>query len=213
MSNNFKPLDIDSWVRKDHFNFYKNFDDPFYGVTTNVDVTIAKDFCVKNDISFFSWYLHKCLCAVNEVESLRYRINENGEVLVHNTIDASSTINRPDGTFGFSYIEFNSSFDVFKENVQKEIDQVQNSKGLIPTNGNVNTIHFSALPWIHFTSLSHAMHSEFKDSIPKISVGKVLQQNDQLVMPVSIHVHHALVDGSDLGKFYDYFQNHLNKTN
>lgn len=213
MSNDYKQLDIDSWVRKDHFNFYKNFDDPFYGVTANVDVTIAKNFCRENNVSFFSWYLHKCLCAVNEVESLKYRMTKSQEVFVHNSVGASATINRPDGTFGFSYIEFDESFTAFNKNTQNEVNRVQNSTGLVPTNGNVSTVHFSALPWIHFTSLSHAMHSEFKDSIPKISVGKVLQQNDQLVMPVSIHVHHALVDGSNLGKFYDYFQNHLNKTN
>jgi chloramphenicol O-acetyltransferase len=27
-------------------------------------------------------------------------------------------------------------------------------------------------------------------------------------MPISIHVHHGLMDGSHLGQFVDYFQNH-----
>jgi len=56
------------------------------------------------------------------------------------------------------------------------------------------------------------MHREFKDSVPKISFGKVIPIDNQMLMPVSIHVHHALVDGSDIGKFYERFQNHLYKT-
>ncbi|NER17635.1 CatA-like O-acetyltransferase [Spongiivirga citrea] len=207
-----KKLNIDTWVRKDHFNFYKDFDKPFYGLTANVDVKIAREFCDATKNSFFIWYLHKCFTAVNEIESLKYRIDDEGEVSIHEKIGASATINRPNGTFGFSYIDYDSDFDVFQANTQQEIDRVQNSEGLVPSNGNIGTIHFSAIPWVHFTSLSHAMHSGFKDSIPKISVGKIQERDNQLLMPVSIHVHHALVDGSDIGTFYQRFQNHLNKT-
>ncbi len=207
-----KKLHIDSWARKDHFNFYKNFDSPFYGLTANVDVTIAKRYCQTNEISFFIWYLHKCLLAVNDVTSLKYRISGQDEVSIHQSVGASSTINRPDGTFGFSYIQFDDDFKIFQSNAQQEIERVQNSVGLVPSNGNVGTVHFSAIPWVHFTSISHAMHSDFKDSIPKISVGKVEERDHKLLMPLSIHVHHALVDGSDIGKFYERVQNHLNKT-
>ena len=34
-----KILDIENWNRKEHFLFFKNFDDPFFGVTADVDFT------------------------------------------------------------------------------------------------------------------------------------------------------------------------------
>jgi len=55
MSSVVSKLDIENWARKDHFNFYKNFDDPYYGLTANVDVKVAKDFCSSQDIPFFIW--------------------------------------------------------------------------------------------------------------------------------------------------------------
>ena len=36
-----KLVDINSWNRKDHYNFFKNFDEPFYGIVANVDSTFA----------------------------------------------------------------------------------------------------------------------------------------------------------------------------
>jgi chloramphenicol O-acetyltransferase type A len=32
-------------------------------------------------------------------------------------------------------------------------------------------------------------------------------------MPISIHVHHGLMDGSHLGQFVDYFQEIMNQKN
>jgi chloramphenicol O-acetyltransferase type A len=66
------------------------------------------------------------------------------------------------------------------------------------------------LPWLNFTSLSHARAFSFKDCIPKISFGKMTEQNGVKTMPVSIHVHHAIADGSDVGLFVEKFQEILN---
>jgi chloramphenicol O-acetyltransferase type A len=35
------------------------------------------------------------------------------------------------------------------------------------------------------------------------------EQNGQLQMPVSIHVHHALMDGYHVGQFIDQFQKRM----
>jgi chloramphenicol O-acetyltransferase type A len=73
-------------------------------------------------------------------------------------------------------------------------------------------IHFSAIPWLDFTSLSHARSYTFPDSCPKISFGKMkINENGKRTMPMSIHVHHGLVDGLHLGQFVDYFQEIMNQ--
>jgi chloramphenicol O-acetyltransferase type A len=48
------------------------------------------------------------------------------------------------------------------------------------------------------------------DSCPKISFGKMTNHNGKRTMPVSIHVHHALVDGLHLGQYIDCLQGLLN---
>lgn len=75
-----------------------------------------------------------------------------------------------------------------------------------------NIIHFSALPWLHFTSVSHARNYNFQDSCPKISVGKIITHDDEKkIMPVSLHVHHALMDGYHAGLFFEKLHEMLDK--
>lgn len=200
-----KTIDIDTWTRKDHFNFFKQFEEPFFGVTVNVDCTNAYAKAKEEGVSFFLYYLHKALAAANSIEAFRYRIG-GSEVLLYDKVNASPTINRPDGTFGFSYIDYYPDFAEFTNEAQKEIERVQNSTGLIPAVSGENVIHFSSLPWVNFTSLSHARSFSFNDCIPKISFGKMTEANSIKSMPVSIHVHHALMDGYHVGLFVEEFQ-------
>ena len=201
-------LDIDTWNRKDQFRFFKTFDEPFFGVTVQVDCTTAYQKAKAKGVSFFLYYLHKCLLAANAIDGFKYRINGE-EVRVFEQVHASATINRPNGTFGFSYMNFDPSFEIFEKDAQLEIERVQASEGLEPALSGENVIHISSLPWINFTSLSHARTFSFPDSCPKISFGKMTNQGEQKVMPVSIHVHHALMDGIHVGQFIEGFQEAL----
>ena len=161
-----KTLDLDTWERKDHFNFYKNFEEPFFGVTVDLDCTSAYEYCKVNDLSFFLYYLYKSLKVANEIEPFKYRIIDE-QVTVFDSVNASPTINRPNGTFGFAYIDYSKSFLDFKKGAEREIDRIQNSSGLVPAVSGENVIHYSSLPWIKFTSISHARSFSFKDSCPK----------------------------------------------
>jgi chloramphenicol O-acetyltransferase type A len=202
----YHKLDIDNWPRKDHFNFFREFEEPFFGVSVHIDCTGAYARAKETNSSFFLYYLYQSLVAANSVENFRYRIRGE-EVLVFDKVNASSTINRADQTFGFSYMDYYDDFDTFVEHAVKEIDRVQNSKGLIPAISGENVIHYTALPWIDFTSISHARSFSFRsDSCPKIAFGKMKEVNGRRQMAFSIHAHHALMDGYHVGLFLEKFQ-------
>ncbi len=206
-----QKLDLETWNRKEHFEFFNKMEEPFFGITTNIDCTIGYENAKKFGISFFTYYLHKTLMAVNKVENFRYRIIDN-EVYVFDAIDASATIMRDDKTFGFSHIKFEENLKVFSENTIKEIERVRNTTGLFTREFSlINLIHFSTIPWINFTSLSHARSFSFPDSCPKITFGKIIDENNKKSMAISIHVHHGLVDGYHVGKFVNLFQKLMNE--
>lgn len=201
-----EKLNIDTWNRKEHFLFFKQMEEPFYGLTTTVDCTQAYNKAKALGVSFFTYYLHKTLMAINNVENLRFRI-VGDDVFIYDRIDVSATIMREDTTFGFSLIEYDSDITVFAQNTTKEIERIQNTTGLLTREFNdPNLIHFSTLPWINFTSVSHARGFNYPDSCPKISFGKMMEENGKKTMSISIHVHHALVDGLHVGQFIDSLQ-------
>ncbi|MDB2606149.1 chloramphenicol acetyltransferase [Zobellia sp.] len=200
-----KEIDIKTWYRKEHFEFFSEFDEPFYGITAKIDCTETCNIAKEKGHSFFLSYLHKCLVAVNRTVQFRYRIVD-GKLYEYQTVDASPTINRANGTFGFSYLKYHEDFEAFLALALPAIEKVRSSNRLMPDESGENVIHCSALPWIDFTSISHARHYARPDSCPKIAFGKMTSEGDRLVMPVSVHVHHALVDGSHVGQFMEEFQ-------
>jgi chloramphenicol O-acetyltransferase type A len=203
-------IDLASWPRKDHFAFFTRFEEPFFGATVSIDCTHAHAYAKQQGRSFFQYYLYQALKAANETENFRYRII-NKQVYLFNQVHASPTINRTNGTFGFAYIDYNEDEQAFYDNAAQVIAGIQHSTGLVPAVSGENVIHFSAIPWLNFTALSHARSFSFADSSPKISFGKMTEVNGRQQMPVSIHVHHALADGYHVGLFVDKFQQLMNR--
>lgn len=204
-----KAINIETWNRKDHFNFFSQFEEPFFGVTLQVDCTCAYQNAKAQNKSFFLYYLYRALKAANQVENFRYRIVDE-KVYLYDVIHASPTIDRPDGTFGFAYMDYNEDEDLFLEQARQVVEEVKNASGLVPAVSGENVIHFSAVPWLDFTSVSHARSFTFPDSCPKITFGKMVEENGRRRMAVSIHVHHGLADGYHVGLFVERFQELLN---
>lgn len=205
-----QKIDISTWNRKEHFEFFSAFQEPFFGITTTIDCTIAYEKAKEMQISFFVYYLHKTLAAVNQIENFRYRI-EGEDVFRYNEIDASATIMREDKTFGFSFMKFQKDIHEFNKIVQAEIERIQTTTGILTREYPENIIHFSAIPWVNFTGLTHSRNFGASDSCPKISYGKVVDENEKKSMALSVTAHHGLVDGYHIGLFIEALQTELNK--
>ena len=200
-------LDQSTWKRKEHFDFFRKYDEPFFGLVTEIDCTKAYQISKQKNQSFFAYYLHKSLLAVNFVEEFRYSI-EDEDVIVHDKIHASTTIGREDGTFAFTFVPFNLNFDIFNKSLKSEIKSVQNSSGLRLIEGDTrkDVIYYSSIPWNTFSGLTHARNYKMKDSVPKITFGKMFQKGDKRIMNVAIYVHHGLADGFHIAKHLEFFQ-------
>ena len=207
-----RKIDVDHWERKELFNFFKDFDEPYYGITTDLECTGAYQYAKSRGISFFLYYLFLVLKAVNRTEAFKYRI-EGDDLSLYDMIDASATIDRSNGTFGFSHMPYNENLDIFLEQAAKEVDRVRKESKLISCDFGQNIIHFSALPWIRFSSVSHPRHFGIRDSIPKITMGKYYTHGEQMMMPVATHVHHALADGLHVGQFLETLQDLFRENN
>ncbi|SEK42750.1 chloramphenicol O-acetyltransferase type A [Aquimarina amphilecti] len=209
---NKKALDLTTWNRKEHYEFFGAFDEPFFGIVSTVDFTKGYQKIRENGYSYFLYYLHKAVKAANNIEPFRYRI-EDDMVYVYDQVHASATIGREDHTFGFSFMKFNKNFNEFEKNALKEIEAVKNTTGL-RHNENAkrkDSLHISSIPWYNFTSISHARHFHYKDSVPKISFGKYTKKGEEMQLPISIHVHHGLMDGYHVGLYLEEFQRLLNE--
>ena len=201
-------LDLENWNRREHFEFFKKFDEPFYSLNMDIDCTEGYDKVKARNGSLFIWYLYNAMKASNAIKEFKYRI-EGDDVVEYEVVHASPTISRVDGTFGFAQVNYHDDFDVFQVAAKQEIDRVRGTKGLFTAPERIDVIHYSALPWFSFTGLSHPRNYNDGDSIPKISFGKIYKQDGRRMLPLSLLVHHGLIDGYHVGKYVEAFREFL----
>lgn len=205
-----RKLDLSTWKRRPHFELYHKMAQPFFNVCAAVDVTKIWEQSRRDpSISFTLASLYIGSRAANSVEALRMRIRGN-EVWIHDVVHFGTTVIRPDDTFAFARVEHHDSFEDFARDGRKVLERARTSTGLVIPQGDDDEIYHSILPWVHFTAFSNPIGGK-ADSFPRIVYGKVETTGDRRMMPVGVEVHHALVDGYHVGKFFEAFQGELDR--
>ena len=65
---------------------------------------------------------------------------------------------------------------------------------------------YSAIPWIQYTHFARTIARCGVDSNPKISWGKYFKQEGRTLVPFSVQVHHGLMDGLYVGRYFEELQ-------
>ncbi len=205
-------INLSTWKRREHFEVFKNFDEPLFGITVRVECMAAYTKAKELNYPFSLYYLYLSMKAANEIEEFRYRI-EDDKVICYDSVGAGPTVFREDETYGCGYMPYNQNIEVFMMQAKAETERVKAERGLkFPYTGE-DIIHYSTLPWADFTSVNHARKLAAYPSIPKITFGKITKDGEKMWLPVDIHVNHALMDGFHVGKFVERFQELLKTPN
>ncbi len=202
-------IDISAWKRREHFEVFRNFDEPLFGITVRVECSEAYKTAKERAFPFSLYYLYLSMKAANEIEEFRYRI-EGEKVVCYDSVGAGPTVFREDETYGCAYMPYNKDIEAFMMQAKAENERVKAERGLKFPYAGEDIIHYSTLPWADFTSVNHARILSKGRSIPKITFGKITHDGEKMWLPVDIHVNHALMDGFHVGKFVERFQELLN---
>lgn len=193
-------IDLERYKRKNLFEAFKNIDIPYFSSTSNVDITNFKEFIDKNGYSFFVSISFLISKSVNNIPELRHRIINN-DLFEFSEVDPGYTVLLDDDTFSFCDSRHFDNFAEYRKHADMVISKVKTNPDL-STEEKDHMFFITNIPWFSFTSIVHP-HSEKYSSIPVVSIGKYFNQGDSLLAPVGIQVHHGLVDGIHVGKFYN----------
>lgn len=194
-------LDVSRWARRELFEFFVGFDKPYFNICTQLDVTnLLARLRDRPDVSVSLAYHYFALRAANEVESFRYRLRQ-GKVFVHDVIHGGTTVMMPSENFTLAYFDYDANFETFIAGAEGAVKEVLSGDGAFKPDPSDDRIHFTTVPWLSFTSFSHARNWGREDSIPKIAFGKFIRDNQRTLLPFSVEVHHALMDGLHVGRY------------
>lgn len=201
-------LDLTTWPRRHTFDFFLDYDQPFFNICAEVEVTETLKACRAQRRSFFlaSWFA--CMGATNAVEPFRYRLRGD-RVWVHDHIHLGATVLTQGDVFRFCYFEHTESFSAFEHQGGAAIEALKATPIDAPLQARDDTddlIHGSVIPWLAFTGLAHAKRFVRGFSTPKITFGKHAPRGERFFMPVSVEAHHALMDAIHIARFFQSFE-------
>ena len=136
-----KIIDIATWNRREHYEHFSAFDDPFFGVTVNVDCTRAYQEAKDKGVSFSLLVLHRIVTAAAAVEEFRYRI-EGNRVVCYDSLLPEATVGRADHTFSFAAFEYDPDELVFIRRAKAEMERLQ------PLRDSTKEVRFILTPFI-----------------------------------------------------------------
>ena len=196
-----KYLDMATWSRRELFEFFINYTNPYFNVCTQVDVTQLLEL-VRNrpGIRTSSAIHYFALRIANEIEPFRYRLKD-GKVFVYDVVNGGTTVLMPNESFAYAYFDYQRNFEKFVSDMVKAVDEIRTASGPLKPTMRDDVIYHTTLPWISFTSFAHARTPGRGDSIPRVVFGKFSKQGERFMMPISLEVHHALMDGLHVGRY------------
>jgi chloramphenicol O-acetyltransferase type A len=203
-------LDLEQWPRRAAFEFFHGYDNPYFNVCAPLEVTSLVELSRSaEDLSFSLAALHLALRTANDREPFRYRLQD-GQVLVHDQIHAGTTVLLEGERLAFVYYDYGEEFSTFCEGAARAKKALGNSAAVIDARADrTDLIHFSSLPWVAFTSISHARNWRREDSVPKITFGKYHRVGRRIDIPIPVEVHHALLDGVHVGHYFERLQRYF----
>lgn len=201
----YSEIDIENWPRRTTYEFFKDYEDPFFNFTANLDVTELYRFCKRHGLAYSLAALHCCQAAANEIRE--FRIRRLGDRLVeYEQVEITQTILNDDETFSFSYYEMRDDIFEFERLARIARDHYRKLKTFDVETHRLDLIYYSVIPWVSFTSFKHASRLDRRQTVPRIVFGKTFDLVDRKHMPLSVEANHTIMDGFHVGKLFNRFQ-------
>lgn len=201
-------LDLERWPRRAAFEFFRQYDNPYFNVCVPLEVGPLLSAVRAEGLSFSITCLYMALHTANHYEPFRYRL-ASGQVLVHDVLHAGTTALLGE-ELAFVYFDYHADLRTFEQNARVARAKLRPGAARIEDRTEAtDLIHFSSLPWIAFNSISHARNWRTEDSVPKMTFGRYHNAGERVLLPVSVEVHHALMDGLHVARFLEELQSRL----
>lgn len=198
-----KPIDLAQWKCRTHFEFFRRSDLPFYNVNTQVNVSGLKAFARAKGVSLNNTLMFVTIRALNAIENFRYRLH--GEtVVLHDGLHPSfAHIREGDDLFSLITLDFVDDLAAFDRAVREAIAGTTEYFNIEKLKLRDDFVFISPLPWFSFTGIDHTLSLKREDGIPRISWGKITEQDGRQRLPYNIQVNHMFVDGVHVGRFFE----------
>lgn len=201
-------VDLDTWPRAAQFRFFRTYDRPHYATTVRIDVTRLMQVRKGQGVNVYRACLYAIGAGLHGVPELCMRFRGDHAVC-HDGVALSMTVPTAAGAFNYAYVPYLHEFAAFDAQCRTLIAAAAKTGTLGANSGERDDVaYLSCMPWLDYTAINNAMPGP-DDCIPRVSWGKIVPRGEGWDMAMTLEVHHALVDGAQVGAYFGAVQGAL----
>jgi len=193
-------IEQEGWPRKEQFDLFRGFGNPYFALTANVDITAYRKHLPPHR-RFTVGVVHALAKAANAVSPFRQRIRGE-DVIEFDVVHPSIIVLNDEDAFRFCSFPFKASYRDFAADADERMDAARAASTMFTLADQDDYLFMTCIPWVSFTGVVHAAPTHAPDSVPRIAWGKAHEDEERVVLPLNVQVHHALVDGIHVGRFF-----------
>ncbi|MGC8230263.1 type A chloramphenicol O-acetyltransferase [Pseudobacillus badius] len=204
----FNLINIDNWSRKPYFEHFLNHTRCTFSMTVDIDITQLLQRLRKKNIKLYPSFIYMVTRVVNSHKEFRTCFDEKGRLGYWDEMIPSFTIfHDDDKTFSNLWTEYEASFSLFYKNYQEDMRLYGHVKEMNPKKQEPkNLIPISCIPWASFTGFNLNIFDDGTFLLPIITSGKYFEQENKILLPISLQVHHSVCDGYHASVFLNDLQ-------
>ena len=199
-----QEIDINSWDRRQHFEYYSKISTPHYCVAFNIDITKLLQFTRKQNISFYYWLIYLCTQSLNMIDEFLLEIKDNRVFKINRRVPCFTDLKKGATSFHMVYLPCEGNIIEFATKAREE--SINNPLPVDALEGlREPQIIYSCIPWADITMCSNERdYNDPKlkdDTVPILVWGKYTEHDGRYMINMTLDVNHRLIDGYFVGLF------------
>ncbi|WP_437583617.1 type A chloramphenicol O-acetyltransferase [Paramicrobacterium sp. CJ85] len=192
-----RPVAMEQWARREHFEYYRNAVACTYSVTVELDVTDFAQAMKRSRRKTYIAQVWALATVVNRHEEFRLTLTDAGSPAVWDVVDPMFTVFNPEReTFASVWAPYETDFTSFHEGAAPLLAEHRTATSMFPQGeGPANVFDVSSLPWASFTGFNLNVRDAWEHLAPIFTLGKYVIRENRTMLPLAIQIHHAAADG------------------
>ncbi|WP_057815208.1 CatA-like O-acetyltransferase, partial [Companilactobacillus futsaii] len=180
----------------------------YFSKVANLFLQFAKD----NNYDFYPLFIYSIVRVINSNYLYRMDFNEAGELgyyessvpfysIFDSRTELFSNIDTPDA---YTFAEFDRDY-------LSDVKKYRGTGKLFPKQPvPKNVVNISMIPWVNYTGFNLNINNNDNYLLPIVTAGRFERAGDEIKLPVTFQIHHAVCDGYHTSQFFIKLQDILN---
>ncbi|WP_103851790.1 chloramphenicol acetyltransferase [Lactiplantibacillus plantarum] len=195
-----------AWPRQTYFYYFTKIAPSGFSLTVNMDITATLAWTKAHHVKFNAVYLYLVSRLLTTHPEMRIGYL-NDQLVTFDVLHPSYTILHADRTMANLWTTYDTDFETFYQHYLADQAEFSALPGPMPkTPQTPNLVNIGCLPGVHFSSYTPLPFKPLDSFFPIFQAGQFKKDADKTIMPLSITVNHATIDGDHLSRFFNELQ-------